>query len=162
MPALSFHPLNFFCISYFAFRRFAPKFPGLFMDVRLPNLGEGADSGSVVSVAVKEGDSVSAGQNIVEVETGKAVASIPSPNAGKVTRVAVKAGDKVSVGQVLISLESSGAPAAAAAPKADAPKPAAKKAAPKPKTPAPEPEAAVEEPEVEEEETDWEDRKSVV
>ena len=28
------------------------------MDVRLPNLGEGADSGSVVSVAVKEGDSI--------------------------------------------------------------------------------------------------------
>src|SRR5689334_15983015 len=110
------------------------------MDVRLPNLGEGADSGSVVSVAVKEGDQIAAGQNIIEVETGKAVAGIPSPSGGKVTRVAVKSGDKVSVGQVLISLEESGAPAAAA-PKSDAPKPAAKKAAPKAKAaPALEPE----------------------
>ena len=49
------------------------------MDVRLPNLGEGADSGSVVSIAVKEGDTISAGQTIIELETGKAVAAIPSP-----------------------------------------------------------------------------------
>jgi pyruvate dehydrogenase E2 component (dihydrolipoamide acetyltransferase) len=124
------------------------------MDVRLPNLGEGADSGSVVSVAVKEGDSIAAGQNILEVETGKAVASIPSPSAGKVTRVAVKAGDKVSVGQVLISLEESGAPAAAPAPKADGPKPSPKKAAPKAApVPAPGPEAESEEAE----ESEWED-----
>jgi pyruvate dehydrogenase E2 component (dihydrolipoamide acetyltransferase) len=146
-----------FCISCFAIGGFAPKFPGLFMDVRLPNLGEGADSGSVVSIAVKEGDSIAAGQNIIELETGKAVAGIPSPSAGKVTRIAVKAGDKVSVGQVLISLEESGAPAGApSAPAAEAPKAPAKKAAPKAVKKAPEPEAEAEE-EVEEEESDWED-----
>ena len=116
------------------------------MDVRLPNLGEGADSGSVVSIAVKEGDSVSAGQTLIELETGKAVAGIPSPSAGKVTRIAVKTGDKLSVGGVILSLEASGA-APAAAPKSDAPKPAAPKAkAPKAKTAAPQP--------VEEEEAD--------
>ena len=150
-------PRNFFRISCFASGRFEPKFPGLFMDVRLPNLGEGADSGSVVSIAVKEGDQIAAGQNIIEVETGKAVANIPSPSAGKVTRVAVKTGDKVSVGQVLISLEESGAPAATAAPKSEASKPVAKKAAPKAKA-APATESEAEAEEVEEEgETDFDE-----
>lgn len=124
------------------------------MDVRLPNLGEGADSGAVVSVSVKEGDTINAGQTIVEVETGKAVAGIPSPSAGKVTRVAVKAGDKIGVGQVLISLDESGAapsPKKAEAPKAAAPAPKAKKA------PAPQPQAVEEAPADQEEEADWDE-----
>ena len=32
------------------------------MDIRIPNLGEGADSGTVVSVYVKEGDRVAKDQ----------------------------------------------------------------------------------------------------
>src|SRR3989442_1303340 len=46
------------------------------MDVKLPNLGEGADSGVVVSVLVKEGDQVEEGQTIIELENEKAVAPI--------------------------------------------------------------------------------------
>lgn len=124
------------------------------MDVRLPNLGEGADSGSVVSIAVKEGETVSAGQTLIELETGKAVAGIPSPSAGKVTKIAVKAGDKLSVGGVILSLDAAGA--APAAPKADAPKSAAApKATAKTKVaPAPEP---AEEEEAEAEETDFDE-----
>src|SRR6476469_3934589 len=100
------------------------------MDVILPNLGGGADSGSVVSIAVKEGDTVSAGQTLIELETGKAVAGIPSPAAGKVTKIAVKAGDKLSVGGVILSLQEGaggGGGAPAAAPKSEAPKAAAPK-----------------------------------
>ena len=52
------------------------------MDVKLPNLGEGADSGTVVAVLVKPGAQVKPGQNIIELETGKAVAPIPAPAAG--------------------------------------------------------------------------------
>ena len=47
------------------------------MDVKLPKLGEGADSGVVVNVFVKEGDPVAKGQAIIELENEKAVASIP-------------------------------------------------------------------------------------
>jgi len=35
------------------------------MDVRFPKVGEGADSGKVVSVLVKVGDTISAGQTIL-------------------------------------------------------------------------------------------------
>jgi pyruvate dehydrogenase E2 component (dihydrolipoamide acetyltransferase) len=106
------------------------------MDVKLPKLGEGADSGVVVNVFVKEGDPVARDQAILELENEKAVASIPSTAAGVVAKVYVKAGDKISVGQRLIALSGGDPPVAAAAP-------AAKRAAPEPEpeTPAEEPSA---------------------
>ena len=100
-----------------------------FMDVKLPKLGEGADSGVVVNVFVKEGDTVARDQAILELENEKAVASIPSTAAGVVTKIHVKAGDKVSVGQRLITLAGEGseptkpAPAAKRAPAKRAPEP---------------------------------------
>jgi len=105
----------------------------LIMDVKLPKLGEGADSGVVVNVFVKEGDQVARDQAILELENEKAVASIPSTAAGVVTKIYVKSGDKISVGQRLLSLSGGDQPVAAAAP-------AAKRAAPEP-----EPETLVEE-----------------
>ena len=83
------------------------------MDVKLPKLGEGADSGVVVSVFVKAGDTIKKEQAILELENEKAVATIPSPAAGTVSQVFVKPGDKVSVGQRLIALEAGGGGATA-------------------------------------------------
>ncbi|MGA2788840.1 MAG: 2-oxo acid dehydrogenase subunit E2 [Verrucomicrobiota bacterium] len=97
------------------------------MDVKLPKLGEGADSGVVVNVFVKEGDQVARDQAILELENEKAVASIPSTAAGVVTKIYVKPGDKISVGQRLISLSGGDQPGAAAAP-------VAKRAAPEPES----------------------------
>jgi len=80
------------------------------MDLKLPKLGEGADSGVVVNVFVKEGDSVAKDQAVIELENEKAVASIPSNAAGVVTKIFVSPGDKLSVGQRILSLdEGSGA-----------------------------------------------------
>ena len=110
------------------------------MDVKLPKLGEGADSGVVVGIFVNVGDTVAKDQPILELENEKAVASIPSTAAGVVEKIHVKAGDKVSIGQRLITLAGGAAPAAAA----PAPKPAAKKIAVQ-SAPAPEPDEVVEE-----------------
>ncbi len=98
------------------------------MDVKLPKLGEGADSGVVVNIFVKEGDTIAKDQAIMELENEKAVASIPSTAAGVVTKVYVKAGDRISAGQKILSVGGD-APAAAAPAPAAAPKPAAKKVA---------------------------------
>src|SRR5215213_3230604 len=92
------------------------------MDVKLPKLGEGAESGVVVSIAVKEGDMVNKGQTILELENEKAVAAIPASAAGKVSRINVKPGDRISVGHVLITLEGTGNGAAGAEAKAEQPK----------------------------------------
>lgn len=107
------------------------------MDVKLPNLGEGADSGTVVSILVKPGAQVRKGQNLIELETGKAVAPIPAPADGKIGRIAVKEGDKIAVGQLILVLETggSGGPREAASKEKEGPAAAAKPAT-KGRTPA--------------------------
>jgi pyruvate dehydrogenase E2 component (dihydrolipoamide acetyltransferase) len=102
------------------------------MDLKLPPLGEGVDSGSVVNILVKEGEQIQKGQGIIELETGKAVAPVPASAAGKVAKIIVAVGDTISVGQPILSLDTG----AAAPPKAAAPKPAS---APSPKAPRPAP-----------------------
>ncbi len=83
------------------------------MDLKLPPLGEGADSGTVVNLFVKEGDVVAKGQPVLELENEKAVAPIPSTAAGRVTQIFVKAGEKIRVGQRILALSEDGAPAPA-------------------------------------------------
>jgi len=86
------------------------------MDIRLPNLGEGTDSGVVVNILVKAGDSVQLDQPILELETDKAVGSIPASAAGLVQQIRVNIGDKISAGTVLLTLAENGGAAAPAAP----------------------------------------------
>lgn len=74
------------------------------MDIKLPKLGEGADSGTVVNVLVKEGDQIKKDQPIIELESEKAVATIPASEGGTVTKVHVQPGQKVSAGALLLTL----------------------------------------------------------
>jgi pyruvate dehydrogenase E2 component (dihydrolipoamide acetyltransferase) len=108
-------------------------------EFKLPNLGEGVESGDLVGVSVKAGDTVSKGQSMMEVETNKAVMDVPAPADATIVSVSVKVGDKVKPGQVVVTYEASAggskpatapAPAKAAAPAAPAPAPAPAKAAP--------------------------------
>ncbi len=78
------------------------------MDIRIPNLGEGADTGTVVSIMVKEGDTVAKDQTILELENEKAVAPIPSSVSGVISKIHVKVGDKVSVGHLVASIAGQG------------------------------------------------------
>ena len=92
------------------------------MDLKLPHLGEGADSGTVVNVFVKAGDTIAKDQPVIELENEKAVATIPSTAAGTVRQVHVKAGDKINVGQRILSLDEGGAGGAAPAPAPETPR----------------------------------------
>jgi pyruvate dehydrogenase E2 component (dihydrolipoamide acetyltransferase) len=103
------------------------------MDFNLPKLGEGADSGAVVvNIFVKEGDTIAKDQNVIELESEKAVASIPSSVAGTVTRIFVKPGDKVSVGARILSVGKPGEIEPSVETPAEAPVPAAVPFAPAP------------------------------
>jgi pyruvate dehydrogenase E2 component (dihydrolipoamide acetyltransferase) len=75
------------------------------MDVRLPQLAEGVEGGTVVSILVAEGQQVNKDQPFMELETQKAVGSIPSPQTGLVTKIHVKQGTEVKVGELLISID---------------------------------------------------------
>ena len=99
------------------------------MDFKLPKLGEGADSGVIVNLFVKEGDTVAKDQAILELESEKAVATVPSTVAGVVSKIYVKQGDKISVGARILSVGDAGA-AAPAAPASAQPAPATASATP--------------------------------
>mgnify|MGYP003575953778 CR=1 FL=1 len=74
------------------------------MDVKLPRLAEGVDSGVVVNILVSEGQEIKKDQPFIELETQKAVGSIPAPESGIVNKIHVKEGMEVAVGQTLISI----------------------------------------------------------
>jgi pyruvate dehydrogenase E2 component (dihydrolipoamide acetyltransferase) len=88
------------------------------MRVELPFLAEGVEGGDVVQVLVKEGDQVTEGQSLIELETDKATVPVPAPAAGTVTHLLVKKGDHLKVGQALVELNGEGA----SAPQKTAPK----------------------------------------
>jgi len=115
------------------------------MDVKLPQLAEGVESGTVVSILVSAGQEVKKDQPIMELETQKAVGSIPSPASGTVTKIHVKEGMEVAVGQTLLSIATdqgatgpasqSAKPAAANAPQARDERPTARQPATEPSQP---------------------------
>ncbi|NLV42580.1 MAG: branched-chain alpha-keto acid dehydrogenase subunit E2 [Candidatus Hydrogenedentes bacterium] len=114
-------------------------------EFKLPELGENVASGTLGKLLVKVGDVVAEGQNVLEIETDKAVAEIPSGVSGKITEIRVKEGAAIRPGEVVFLVETAAAPTAAAqapepaaAPAAvEAPKPAAPTAAPAQPAPPP-------------------------
>ena len=75
------------------------------IEVKVPDLGDGLDSGDVLNILVTVGDVVRAEQGIVELETEKAVAEIPTTQAGRVAAVHVQVGETVAIGASLITLD---------------------------------------------------------
>ena len=102
------------------------------VDIQVPDIGD-FDEVTVIELLVKPGDTVTAEQSLITVESDKASMEIPSSHAGVVKEVKVKLDDKVKQGSVVLTLEVAGtaeseekqAPAqsapAPAAPKTEAP-----------------------------------------
>ena len=74
------------------------------IEFRLPELGEGIESGQVIEVFVVPGDRVTLEQPLLEVETDKAAIEIPSPADGTVIDVCVSTGDTVRISQILVRI----------------------------------------------------------
>ena len=62
-------------------------------DFTLPELGEQIESGDVLRILIKVGDTIAKDQPVVELETDKATIEVPSSVAGTVKEIKVKAGD---------------------------------------------------------------------
>jgi biotin carboxyl carrier protein len=60
--------------------------------------------GLVLSIKVKEGETVAAGQPLLVMEAMKMENAIPSPYAGTVSKVYVREGDSVSEGAMLVDV----------------------------------------------------------
>ncbi len=84
-------------------------------EFRLPDVGEGITEAEIVRWLVKEGEPIKEDQDLVEIETDKAVVTLPSPYTGKVLKLYGKDGKILKVGEVLATIED-GAESAAAKP----------------------------------------------
>lgn len=92
--------------------------------INIPDIG-GAEGVDVIEISVAVGDTISADQEILVLESDKASMDIPSPKGGVVKAILVKEGDKVSEGTPMIELETEGAATEEAAAPAPAAEPAA-------------------------------------
>ncbi len=70
-----------------------------------PDVGEGIAEGEVVQWCVKVGDLVKEDQALLEVETDKAVVSLPSPFSGKIIAIQAASGEIIPVGAALVTVE---------------------------------------------------------
>ncbi len=72
---------------------------------KLPDLGEGLPDATIIEWYVKVGDTIKLDDNLVSMETAKAVVDVPSPVSGKVLKLAGGAGDIVVTGHMLAEFE---------------------------------------------------------
>jgi pyruvate dehydrogenase E2 component (dihydrolipoamide acetyltransferase) len=85
------------------------------IEVKVPDIGDFADV-EVIEVLVSEGDTISAEQSLITVESDKASMEIPSSASGVVKSISVKVGDKVKEGSIILVLDSQEAAAEKPAP----------------------------------------------
>jgi pyruvate dehydrogenase E2 component (dihydrolipoamide acetyltransferase) len=120
------------------------------INITMPALSPTMEEGKLAKWHVKEGDSVSSGDVIAEIETDKATMEVEAVDEGKIGKIVVPEGtENVKVNAVIAVILTEGettadvkAPAPAAAPAAKAPEPAkaeAPAAAPAAAAPAPAP-----------------------
>lgn len=74
-------------------------------EVKLHDIGEGMTEGEVVSILVNVGDMVQMDQPLMEVQTDKVSAELPTPVAGRVAEICVQIGERVPVGQTIAKIE---------------------------------------------------------
>ncbi len=78
----------------------------------MPQLGESMAEATIVAIKVKPGDKVAADQEIIEVETDKAVMGVTTPCPGEIAKIEAEVKGVYAVGAVLGYIEASEADAA--------------------------------------------------
>ena len=74
-------------------------------EFRLPEVGENIETGQVVKVLVNVGDTIEAGQSVLELETDKAVVEVEVTFGGTIKEVHVTEGQEIEVGHLILTLE---------------------------------------------------------
>jgi 2-oxoglutarate dehydrogenase E2 component (dihydrolipoamide succinyltransferase) len=70
-------------------------------EIRVPSLGESVVEATVGQWFKQAGDTVTADEPLVELETDKVTVEVPAPASGVLAEISVKSGDTVAVGTVL-------------------------------------------------------------
>jgi 2-oxoglutarate dehydrogenase E2 component (dihydrolipoamide succinyltransferase) len=106
------------------------------VEIRVPALGESIVEATVGRWLKQEGDAVSAGEPLIELETDKVNIEVTAEASGTLAGISRREGENVAIGDVLGTIEAGGAAASAPAP-APAPQPSVAQ----PSAPAPQPSA---------------------
>ena len=69
------------------------------IEIKVPDIGDFKNI-PIIEIMVKPGDTVSAEDPLLSLESDKATMEVPSPMAGTVKELKVKIGDKVSQGSL--------------------------------------------------------------
>jgi len=77
-------------------------------DFLLPDLGEGLTESELLEWHVAVGDTVTLNQPLAEVETAKAIVSLPSPFAGIIAKLYAEPGTTVAVGSPIVGFDLGG------------------------------------------------------
>ncbi len=88
--------------------------------ITMPQLGESMAEATIVAIKVQPGDTVAADQEIIEVETDKAVMGVTTPCPGEIVKIDAEVKGVYAVGAVLGYVEASEADAARLVKKAPA------------------------------------------
>ena len=104
-------------------------------EIKVPPVGESVSTGTLANWLKKEGDRVSQGEDLFELETDKATVAVPAPATG-VLAILVAPGAEVKIGQVVGSLDDAAVAALSVVAAAPVPPPQATDAQPKPAVPA--------------------------
>ena len=75
--------------------------------ILMPQLGESIAEATIVDIKVKPGDSVVVDQEIMEVETNKAVMGVTTPCKGKIDKISAQVKETYPIGSVLGYVEAS-------------------------------------------------------
>jgi dihydrolipoamide dehydrogenase len=78
-------------------------------EVKVPELSEGATQGVLVNWHKSEGDFVSVGESLFDIETNKVVIEVPSVVSGRIVKILQSAGDDVTVGQIAAHIDTAAA-----------------------------------------------------
>ena len=100
------------------------------LEFKFPDVGEGIDAGELVEWYVSEGQSVREDEPMADVQTDKAIVTIPCPTTGVVLELRIGEGEQVGVGEVMAVFAPAGAAVAGPAGAAVAGPEAAPAAAP--------------------------------
>lgn len=113
------------------------------IELKVPDIGD-FEAVEIIEVLVAVGDSIDENQEVITVESDKAMMEIPASQAGVIKEMKVAVGDKVSEGTVIAMLEVAEGAGASSAEEAKPEENTEKPAAAPAENPQPKPEAKVE------------------
>lgn len=85
----------------------------MLVDIKMPVLGETTEQAEILEWFKQEGETVSRGENLLEVQSDKVTVEVPALETGVIQEIVAKVGETVAVGGLIARLNTVGQPSSA-------------------------------------------------